>query len=134
MSRKKASNNDTRDTDETEKVGAEITEEELVRLKALFQITPSWSASCAIGSLLPHTNKNKLAGVLRDQIDQVLEGDLSRPEAMLITQAHVLQEVFTNFTSRMANAEYISQLEAFRKIALRAQNQCQRTLKTLPGV
>ena len=124
----------TKDISKNEKVKTETSEEELERLRAVIQISPTWSASCAIGSLLPHTNKNKLAGVLRDQIDQVLEGDLSRPEAMLITQAHVLQEVFTNFTSRMAKAEYISQLEAFSKIALRAQNQCQRTLKTLPGV
>ena len=131
MSGKKSLDNDTKDVSKNEKAETEITEEELVRFKALFQITPSWSASCAIGSLLPHTDKNKLAGVLRDQINQVLEGNLSRPGAMLITQAHVLQEVFTNFTSRMANTEYINQLEAFSKIALRAQNQCQRTLKTL---
>jgi hypothetical protein len=121
----------TKDISKREKAETEISEEELERLRAAIQISPSWSATGAIINLLPKTDGGKIANALREQIDQVLEGDLSRSEAMLITQAHVLQEVFTNFTSRTANAEYLSQAEAYSKIALRAQNQCQRTLKTL---
>ena len=61
----------------------------------------------------------------------VIDGDLSVAEAMLIDQAHVLQSIFVNMTGSMHAAEYISGMEAYGRIALRAQNQCQRTLRTL---
>jgi hypothetical protein len=66
-----------------------------------------------------------------DEVAKVLEGDLSFAEMMLISQAQTLQSIFINMTSRMEECEYISQMEAYSKVALRAQNQCNRTLKTL---
>jgi len=59
------------------------------------------------------------------------KGDLVDAEQMLLSQAHVLQKVFSNFIIRAQNADHLDHLEAFGKIALRAQNQCQRTLRTL---
>ena len=65
------------------------------------------------------------------QRDQLRQGDLSAAEEMLLSQAHVLQSIFNSMVVNMQGTEYINQMEAYGKLALRAQNQCNRTLKTL---
>ena len=72
-----------------------------------------------------------LAGELEKQNKAVFEGDLRRVEAMLLDQSHVLQSLFVFFTQKMAHAEYMTNLEAYSRIALKAQNQCRQTLATL---
>lgn len=65
---------------------------------------------------------------------EVSGGDMSRVEYMLIDQAHALQTIFMNFSRRALNQEYQSNLEAFFKMALKAQNQCRMTLETLATI
>jgi hypothetical protein len=72
-----------------------------------------------------------LAGELEKQNKAVFEGDLRRVEAMLLDQSHVLQTLFVFFTQKMAHAEYMTTLETYSRIALKAQNQCRQTLATL---
>jgi len=108
-----------------------MSEEELSALKAKIHTTPSGSNSLALRALHESADWNAMWGRLREINVQVMDGDLSCAEALLIDQAYVLQSIFSNYTARMTNAEYLSQIETFSKIALRAQNQCQRTLKTL---
>jgi hypothetical protein len=50
---------------------------------------------------------------------------------MLLSQAHVLQAMGTFFTMKLSGAEYLNQVEAYSRIALKAQNQCRQTLATL---
>lgn len=68
---------------------------------------------------------------LRDNIVAVNQGDLSRPEAMLISQAAALQALFVRLIERAVQQKYIQNYEALMRIALRAQSQCRATLETL---
>ena len=72
-----------------------------------------------------------LVNELRTQNARVFEGDLSRVEAMLLDQSHTLQAIFCDFSKKMAGADYFDHLEAYSRIALKAQNQCRQTLATL---
>jgi len=72
-----------------------------------------------------------LAVELEKQNKAVFEGDLRRVEAMLLDQSHVLQSLFVFFTQKMAHAKYMDSLEAYSRIALKAQNQCRQTSATL---
>lgn len=68
------------------------------------------------------------------QCDMVKSGDLSRIEAMLLSQAHALQAIFTNCAWRMSKAEYLNQNQIYGLLALKAQNQCRATLATLAEI
>jgi hypothetical protein len=73
---------------------------------------------------------------LSAQVDAVHSGDMGRPEAMLITQAHTLNELFNNLTRRAASnmGEYMNAVETYLRLALKAQSQCRATLETLSAV
>ncbi len=68
---------------------------------------------------------------LREQIDAVNRGDMKRPEAMLFTQAHTLNEVFNGLARRAFNQNNIKHHETYLRLALKAQTQCRATLETL---
>ena len=55
------------------------------------------------------------------QVAAVNGGDLSRPEAMLITQAHTLNEVFNNLVRRAGNQGHLEKLETYLRLAYKAQ-------------
>ena len=109
----------------------ELTKKELSEIMAKMYTTPSGSNSLALCALHDSVDWNAMSDRLKDINADVLDGDITIAEALLIDQAIVLQSFFSNYTSKMVNAEYLSQVEAYSKIALRAQNQCQRTLRTL---
>ena len=75
-----------------------------------------------------------LIGELRSQIDQAVEGNLERAEAMLATQAHTLDAIFGNLARRAIHAEFLPQFDAYLKLALRAQSQCRATWETLSAI
>jgi hypothetical protein len=91
-------------------------------------------------SLIASFNRNHyldvtaLATELVAQCDMVKSGDLSRIEAMLLSQAHALQAIFTNCAWRMSKAEYLNQDQTYGLLALKAQNQCRATLATLAEI
>ena len=115
-----------------EKTGKpEMSEKELSEFKSVLYTTPSESNSLALRALHTSADWSEMSKRLKNINGQVIDGDLSCAEALLIDQAYVLQSIFSNYTARMTNSEYLGQIEAYSKIALRAQNQCQRTLKTL---
>jgi hypothetical protein len=72
-----------------------------------------------------------LIDALTAQTKAVTDGDLGRGEAMLTTQAHVLDAVFNNLARRAINAEHMDNLDRYLKLALRAQSQCRATWETL---
>ncbi|HHZ64023.1 MAG TPA: hypothetical protein EYN67_05445 [Flavobacteriales bacterium] len=104
-------------------------------------ISPSASAAYVISRMAKSADqKGGVVGwrafplvwnALREQNDQMFDGDMKRVEAMLLDQSHVLQEIFSKYALKMGDAEYTSQLEVYAKIALKAQNQCRQTLGTL---
>lgn len=78
-------------------------------------------------------NMNALIKELGNQVDNVSNGDLSRPEAMLVTQAHTLDALFSELIgrSRLNMGEYLHAAEKFMRLALKAQSQCRTTIEAL---
>lgn len=77
---------------------------------------------------------NELAAELRRQSEGVIDGDMGRAEAMLLSQAHALEAIFVNLARRATNQEYLSQWETYMRIALKAQSQCRATLEALSEI
>jgi len=71
---------------------------------------------------------------LGKQCELASSGDLKRAEAILTAQAHTLDAIFHNLARRAQRAEYINQLEANLRLALKAQSQCRSTLETLAAI
>lgn len=77
---------------------------------------------------------NYLIDELKDQINDVRKGDLSRPEAMLVAQAHTLDALFGNLIRRSQNnssSGYLDAAETYMRLALKAQGQAVRTIEAL---
>jgi hypothetical protein len=68
-----------------------------------------------------------LIDALAEQTEASNEGDIGRAEAMMTAQAHTLDAIFNNLARRAINAEYMNNLDAYLKFALRAQSQCRAT-------
>lgn len=68
------------------------------------------------------------------QVMDVNGGDLSRAEAILITQAHTLNELFNNLARRAGKQDYMHNYETYMRLALKSQSQCRATLETLAAI
>ncbi len=53
---------------------------------------------------------------------------------MLVAQAHTLDAIFNNLAQQAIRSEYISQLDAFLKVALRAQAQSRATWEAVAAI
>lgn len=71
---------------------------------------------------------------LHASVERVQTGDLKQCEAMLMAQALSLQAMFTSLARRALVQDYQSNLEAFLRLALKAQNQSRITLETLAAI
>lgn len=82
-------------------------------------------------------SKTDLVGFIDEltaQAKAVNGGDLNRAEAILITQAHTLNELFNTLARRAGNQEQLKNLETYLRLALKAQGQCRATLETLATI
>jgi ribosomal protein L16 Arg81 hydroxylase len=74
-------------------------------------------------------------GALRTALEKstakVKEGDLSDLETMLVGQTHALHNMFMLMLSKIGRTNNIEHLEAYARIALKAQNQSRTTVSTL---
>ena len=88
--------------------------------------------SFAHGSFGP-VPMTETAEALSESVKAVKGGDLSGPEAMLLSQAHSLSAIFTELARRSAvnMGEYIEASEKYMRLALKAQAQCRATIETL---
>jgi len=77
---------------------------------------------------------NGLIDSLVEQTKASSEGDLSRAEAMLTSQAHTLDAIFNNLAKRAITAEYMPNLETYLKLGLRAQSQSRATWEALAAI
>jgi hypothetical protein len=79
---------------------------------------------------------NRLVEELAAQAKSVNDGNLQRPEAMLIAQAHTLEAVFHELLRRAAlnMGECLGAAETYTRLALKAQSQCRATLETLATI
>jgi hypothetical protein len=67
---------------------------------------------------------------------QALQGDtpLKQVEGMLLSQAHALNSMFTALAQKATEQEYLKPMEAYTRLALKAQSQCRATLETLADI
>ncbi len=76
----------------------------------------------------------ELVKALGEQTKAVIDGDLSRGEAMLTVQAHTLDAIYNGLARRALNSELLSQFETHLKLALRAQSQCRSTWEAISAI
>ncbi|NOT13891.1 MAG: hypothetical protein HOP23_19080 [Methylococcaceae bacterium] len=72
--------------------------------------------------------------VLDLQIVNVTNGSLDRPEAMLLSQAQTLDELFNNLARKAHDQTHMPHYETFLRLAFKAQSQCRSTLETLATI
>ncbi len=114
-------------------VGGKSDEEEAVAI-ARSVLRPTIQAAVTLREYGKNWGDLDLPGLidaLTAQTKAASDGDLSRGEAMLTAQAHILDAVFNKLAQRAINAEYMDHLDRYLKLALRAQSQCRATWETL---
>jgi hypothetical protein len=77
---------------------------------------------------------NALVAELDAQVDRVGAGKMDRCESLLVAQAHTLDAIFNNLARRALKAEYLQQMDAFLRLAMKAQSQCRSTIETLAEI
>lgn len=80
------------------------------------------------------TGINAYVDELSLQIDKVNAGDMKRPEAMLLMQAHTLDALFNNLARKAYGQTHMPHYESFLRLAFKAQSQCRSTLETLATI
>jgi hypothetical protein len=88
------------------------------------------------GAGLPDLDFGSLVDALGEQVQLARSGDLSRGEAMLVTQAHTLDAVFHTCARRAAlnMGEHLPSAETYLRLALKAQSQSRATWETLAEI
>jgi hypothetical protein len=100
-------------------------------------LRPSLNAAAVIaewGKAFGEQDIGELMLQLSESTKALQNNDLRRCEAMLFTQAHALQAIFTNLSRRAAKQEYLKQFETHLRLAFKAQAQCVRTLEVLAAI
>jgi len=91
------------------------------------------TATALLGPQFPEPDLNELIKNLLVSVDEAAEGDLSRPEAMLVAQAQTLDLLFNKLTRQAVQniGHYPDTVSLYMKLALRAQSQCRAVAETL---
>jgi hypothetical protein len=99
-------------------------------------ITPSMTAAATAQryATAEGVDLTALSAELSRQASAIQSRDLSRAEEMLTAQAHTLDTIFNQLAGRAASAQYLPQLEAFLKLALRAQSQSRATWEAVSAI
>lgn len=101
--------------------------------------SPEVAAYRVVGAIQPQSLAEQidvpgLLTTLSDHARAVSGGDLSRPEAMLMSQADSLQSLFVGLVERSLRQENHVHAEGYMRLALKAQSQCRTTLETLVNI
>lgn len=104
-----------------------------MKLDAALGVTcPTIQAAATLRVLLhPSHDLGALVSALDGQVKAVNGGDLKQAEAMLLTQAYTLNELFNGLVRRAADQEFVRPYETYMRLALKAQSQCRTTLESL---
>ena len=68
------------------------------------------------------------------EVKRVNSNDLTRAEAMLISQAHSLEAIFCTMSRLAIKSDLLNTVEVYMRLALRAQSQARATLETLANI
>ncbi len=80
---------------------------------------------------IDHAQITDMVAELRQQSAAIHTDDLSRPESMLIAQAHTLDGLFAKLATQALTVGNLDGMERYMRLALKAQNQSRATLQTL---
>ena len=72
-----------------------------------------------------------LARTVQESREMIDRGDFSEVEAQLITQTVALESMFQIYFEKMLSTEYLEAQHIFGSLALKAQSQARKTIKTL---
>ncbi len=95
---------------------------------------PEDQAFLTIRKLHPIKDVNTLTKILSQQTADVIGGNMIRPEAMLLSQAHTLDALFNSLVMKGLDQTHMPHYEAFMKLAFKAQSQCRSTLQALSDI
>ncbi|WP_144022284.1 hypothetical protein [Caballeronia sordidicola] len=98
-------------------------------------VTPSVSSATTRTAFL-HESLEKVnfadhAREVAKQIGKVINDDMSAAEGMLMAQALTLDAIFNDFARQAASRSQIPHLEAYMRMAMKAQAQCVATLRVI---
>lgn len=113
--------------------------EERTKTIARTALRPSVRAAVstqAVSKQFGELDLSALVDELAAQNSAVSRGNMARPEAMLMSQAHTLEILFHELTRRatLNMGEYLNAAETYMRLALKAQSQCRATLETLAAI
>ena len=97
-------------------------------------LKPQVTAALNMQSWNSELSVHGLRKALVAEIDEVAKGNMARPEAMLLCQAHTLDFLFGELAQKANNQQHMPNYEGFMRMALKAQNQCRMTLETLSNL
>jgi len=97
-------------------------------------LSPEVNAGLNMSAWNGELSVNGIRRALVEQINEVAGGSMARPEAMLLSQAHMLDSLFNVLAAKAQNQTYIPNLETFLRLALKAQAQCRCTLEALSNI
>ena len=81
-----------------------------------------------------HLDIPQLMAVLKAESERLSEGKSEDIGPILANQALALQSLFSRLTESALSQSHMSNIEAFMRLALRAQSQCRATLETLSSL
>ena len=116
------------------------TELETAERIAKLAVSPEMSSQRVVAAsernkgLDEHLDIPQLMAVLKAESKRLSEGKSEDVGPILANQAIALQSLFARLTERGLSQNSMSNIEAFMKLALRAQSQCRATLETLSSL
>lgn len=90
--------------------------------------------ACELPELTDQLDVPGMLLMLKDQADTSSCGGMRHAEAMLLAQATALQTLFARLTEKAMMQSHTPNLEAFMRLALRAQSRSRATLETLAAI
>jgi hypothetical protein len=109
-------------------------DEDLDEAVAKILTTPEVGAAGTIRVLNDIHDVNALTKILIQQTADVVAGNMTRPEAMLLAQAHTLDALFNSLVMKGLGQTHMPHHESFLRLAYKAQSQCRSTLQTLSDI
>ena len=97
-------------------------------------LRPTVTAALNLQRWSDQLSNNGIRAALTEEIEKVARGDMSRPENILLCQAHTLDFLFGELAQRAQCQQHMPNFEAFMRMALKAQAQCRCTLEALSNI
>jgi hypothetical protein len=96
-----------------------------------YLVTSSGSAAKTLTDICSQGDIDDVHNFIDTVTESIINGDMNAAESLLVNQAYTLNAIFHGFIVEANKTQSIEGSKFRADIAFRAQNQCQRTLRTL---